>query len=462
MFSQTCRCAGVVAALCCSVPAWAQAQQSPPEQSPAPQQAPPAEATPPGQEPPPQGEPAPLSPEEQAEINQALGADAKSGDAPGAQQQPSQQQPESAGTQAPPSVGIHGLDISLILDVAGAAFTSDAPLQTGDHDPSQRGFNLQQLELSVGSVVDPYFRFDSNIVFHQDGVEIEEAYATTLALPANLQVRAGQFLTKFGRLNATHPHAWEFVDQPFAIGRVFGGEGNRGLGIEASWLSPLPWYLEVVGSVTDAHGEGSARSFLGDADHPVQRFDDFQFTGAVKQFFSLSDDLSLLWGLSAANGPNPAGDPTEANPVASHTRTQVYGTDLYLRYRPTTQGNQTTVTWQTELLYRHRDLVGDSLHDYDGYSQLAWHFNRRWAVAGRYELGTAAKNAAGQVVEDPLDPEWTKLRQRISTNVTYYPTEFSRLRLQGATDRAGWRDSPDYSLFLAFEVVVGAHGAHTF
>ena len=56
-------------------------------------------------------------------------------------------------------------------------------------------------------MVDPYFRFDSNLVFSQFGVEIEEAYATTLDLPANLQVRAGQFLTRFGRINATHPHA---------------------------------------------------------------------------------------------------------------------------------------------------------------------------------------------------------------------------------------------------------------
>ncbi len=155
------------------------------------------------------------------------------------------------------------LDLSFILDAALAAFSSKEPLQQGDHDPTHNGFNFQQLELSVRSVVDPYLRFDSNIVFRPEGVEIEEAYVTTLDLPANLQVRAGQFLTRFGRLNNTHPHAWDFVDQPFAFSRVFGGEGNRGLGVEASWLTPLPWYVELVGSATDAHGEGTARSFLG-------------------------------------------------------------------------------------------------------------------------------------------------------------------------------------------------------
>jgi hypothetical protein len=202
------------------------------------------------------------------------------------------------------------LDLSFVLDVALAAFTSKEPLQGGDHDPTSNGFTFQQLEMSVRSVVDPYLRFDSNIVFRPDGVEIEEAYVTTLDLPANLQVRAGQFLTRFGRLNNTHPHAWDFVDQPFAFSRVFGGEGNRGLGLEASWLTPLPWYAELVGSVTDARGEGTARSFLGGSADRIASPLDFQFTGALKQFFPLSDDLSLMWGLSSATGPNA----TEARP----------------------------------------------------------------------------------------------------------------------------------------------------
>ena len=66
-------------------------------------------------------------------------------------------------------------------------------------------------------------------------------YAAPL-LPHSLQARAGQFLTRFGRLNPTHPHTWDLVDQPFALGRVFGSEGNRGAGVELSWLTPLSWY----------------------------------------------------------------------------------------------------------------------------------------------------------------------------------------------------------------------------
>jgi hypothetical protein len=243
------------------------------------------------------------------------------------------------------------------------------------------------------------------------------------------------------------------VDQPFALGRVFGGEGNRGLGVEASWLTPLPWFVEVIGSVSDASGESTARSFLGGEGGRLASPLDFQFTGAVKQFFPLSDDLSLLWGLSAATGPNPTG-------YRNHS--DVYGTDVYLKYRPISAASYTSVALQAEVLYRRRQVPEDVLSDFSGYGQLVWRFARRWAAAGRYEFGTPARDLDGRLAEDPLDPEWSALRQRLSANVTFWPTEFSRLRLQTATDRVGWRERPDWSVFLALEVVMGAHGAHAF
>lgn len=336
-------------------------------------------------------------------------------------------------------------DISVILDVAGAAF-SGKPDQRGGHDPSKNGFNLQQLELSIGSVVDPYWRFDGNLVFSQYGVEVEEAYATSTALPANLQLRAGQFLTRFGRLNSTHPHSWEFVDQPLVLGKFFGGEGNRGLGAELSWLSPLPWYLEVVGSASEAHGASTARSFYGSNDLGVLSPADLQVTGAVKQFFPFGSDWSLAWGLSGAFGPNPTG---------RTNRTEIYGTDLYLKYRPLRDGDWTTISLTTEAMARRRQVPGSVLADEGLYTTLFWRFDQRWGVAARHEAVTG-------VAGDALDPEWTGTRQRTSANVTYWPTEFSRIRLQASADAPTWQAAPVYGVFLAFETVIGAHGPHHF
>ena len=337
-------------------------------------------------------------------------------------------------------------DLSLIADVALAGFSDEEPLMSGGHDPGESGFTLQQVELAVSAMVDPYFRFDANIVFSQFGVEIEEVYATTLALPWNLQLRAGQFLTRFGRVNATHPHTWDFVDQVLVLGKFFGGEGNRGLGAEVSVLLPLPWFVELSASMTNASGAATARSFFGGNDDAgVQDPGDFQYTAAARQFFPLGDNWSLYIGASWATGPNATG---QAN------RTDIYGADLYLKYRPITRGSYAVVSLQAEWLLRRRQVPGAVLQDQGMYAYLLWRFARRWAAAARYE-------AVGGVEQDPLDPGWTGTRQRVSANVTFWPTEFSRLRLQYGYDLPGW--GPGYhAVMVALEFSVGAHGAHKF
>jgi hypothetical protein len=387
-----------------------------------------------------------VSDEDLSDIEAAIGADQKAqASSAVASTTPTQGTNQAAGALR----ALLNPDISVILDVAAAAFSDQsAQLQTGGHDPTHNGFNLQQLELSFIKNVDPYFRFDSHLVFGPDGFELEEAYATTLDLPAGLQVRAGQFLTQFGRINSTHPHTWDFVDQPFAIGRVFGGDGNRGLGVELSYLMPLPFYVMLIGSLTDPHGEGTARSFLGEDEREIDSPLDLQKTLAAKEFFELSDDWSLLTGVSFASA---------ANAFGLNTRTDVYGADAFLKWRPVTYQSNQQVTVQTEWLLR-RMQVGDARRqDLSGYAYAQWRFAKRWATGARWELGTADSGP----IPDPLDPAWTGNRTRYTADLTFWPTEFSRLRVQGSLDDATWQD-PVWAAFFAFEVVVGAHGAHVF
>lgn len=425
----------------------------------APAPEPPAAAAPPPDPAPvapsaPAVDPAPLSAAEQAEIERALAADTTAREASG--QVPDDNRLSLPQPTAGSTAAVFLPDIALILDVALAAFSDeDRGLQTGAHDPTQNGFNLQQLEMSLSKSVDPYFRFDANIVFAQFGVEVEEAYATTMSMPWGLQARAGQMLTRFGRLNPTHPHAWAFVDQPFFLGEVFGGEGNRGLGAELSWLTPLPWYVEVVASATEATGESTARSFGGGGDVVVEGPQDFQNTLAVKQFFELSDDWSLAWGVSAANGPNLAG---------RDTRTDVWGSDVFLKWRPiaTAAATPMELQVQAEGLVRRRQVAADVLTDWGGYGYVFWRFFQRWGTAARFEHGSATYDGDLEPVDDPLGEPGVGSRQRWSANVTYWPTEFSRLRLQGSRATTYPADDPVWAAFLALEVVVGSHGAHTF
>lgn len=375
-----------------------------------------------------------VSDEEMAQLLESLAADAPTSGAAVAES------PTSGG--GPSS----WLDMAFILDVA-AGWYNDADTELpGAHDPARTGFSLQQLELSIGANVDPYLRFDGNLVFSEFGVEVEEAYATTLALPGRLQLRAGQFLTAFGRANPTHPHAWHFAHQPLVLGKFFGGEASRGLGVEASWLAPLPWFVELTGSATDAAGECCARSFYGADDLGIEGLDDLLYTTRLEQFWPLADAWSMLFGLSAQFGPNPTGN---AN------RTEIYGADLLLRLRPPGSVQRQSLSLQLEGMFRTRQVPDDVLQDLGGYAAFVWQMSPRWEVGARYELVTG-------VDDDPLDPDWSSDRRRTALQGTFYPSHFSRLRLQLHHDDMTWRDEPVLGAIVALEVLVGSHGAHSY
>jgi hypothetical protein len=336
--------------------------------------------------------------------------------------------------------------ISLIFDGALGWFADEDPDQRGAHDPNRTGFTFQQLELHMGASVDPFFRFDANVVFGQFGVEVEEAFATTLGFPGGLQMRAGQFLTRFGRRNATHPHSWNFLDQPLVLGKFMGGEGSRGLGIELSWLVPLPWYAELVTSANDAQGECCARSMLGGQDLGVHGLGDFLYSVMLKQFWELSPDWGLNFGLSAQLGPNASG---------LGNRSMIAGFDLYLRWKPRDSAGRTSVDLTVEGLFRARELPERNLRDFGGFAELRWLLSSEWALGLRHELVSGLD-------DDPLDPEWTGLRQRTALAVDFLPSHFSRLRLQLGADQPSWEEDVGWMALLGLEVTVGAHAAHAY
>ena len=341
-----------------------------------------------------------------------------------------------------PAGGLANPDLAVVLDVAGAAFTDDS-LPVGAHDPAGNGFTFQQLELTLGAAADPFFRVDASLVFVPEGVEVEEAYATSLALPADLQVRAGQFLTRFGRQNPTHPHTWQFVDTPLVLGKFFGSEGQSGVGVEASWLAPLPWFVELVasanGSPAGVHAHAGEEP-EEEEPHGIEDPGDLLYTAALKQFVPVGQDFGLLVGVSSQSGPGHDG------------RTAIHGVDLLLRYRPVASVDRAAVSLQVEALHRTREHDGRSLEDAGGYAQLAWSIDPTWETAVRYEYvsGLAA------------DRDWPAGRRRAAAQLTFHPSHFTRLRLQVNRDDPTYRGSPIDSAFLQLELTAGAHRAHPY
>lgn len=346
-------------------------------------------------------------------------------------------------------------EISATLNLA-AAYFSDTPMQMGHHDPHRNGFTFQELELAFLANVDPYFKFAGYLSASEHGIELEEAYAQTTSLPARFQVRAGKFLHRFGRINAQHAHRWDFLDMPLVIGRFFGEEGLNGTGLEVSWLAPTPWYAEIIFSA--AHG-ADARSFRGE-ESAIDTMRDFVYLAALKNHFAFNDSWSLGWGVSGALGRNNAQwDPdildVPLDDLPTHGLTQIYGTDLYLRFRPVDAPGYRAFSLTFEFMHRQRMVGGMQLNHSGLYAQAIGNLSQRWEVGTRYEWVSGSER-------DDLDPDWTRARHRMSAQGTFYPSHFSRIRLQGNYDHPLWRPQPIVSIMLGLEVSVGPHGAHTF
>ena len=364
---------------------------------------------------------------------------------------------------------------------AAATFTvstSDdlANLEVGDHDPQQRGFNLRNHELALSGAVDPYFEGFAYIIFKLDNfnetdTEVEEAFLQTTSLSSGLQLRAGQFFTPFGRGNPMHPHTWDFVDAPLPGGRFLGPDGLRGAGAQVAWLAPWPWYSQFMMAMQEGRG-GTAYSFRnpGDddgiffnrpiIDRDVHGLSDFVWTGRWENSMDLSLTQTVVLGASLAHGPNNTG---------AETSTQLYGIDLFYKWKPDNAfGGWPFFKWQTEIFWRRYEAgrgagdefpVAEIFHDWGLYTQLVWGFANRWTAGLRADW---LENTDSTFTADLTRQD----RTRASAALTWYPTEFSKLRLQYnhdwlRADNFHAADSAD-SIFLQTEFVLGAHGAHKF
>ncbi len=388
------------------------------------------------------------------------------------ERQVQQQRVASRGILAPfnPKISLNGL-------FSAAMFSEKDNLNFGGHDPHVQGFNVQNVELHLQGTVDPYFKMDANVVTFLDHgetkVELEEAYGTSLALPANLQLVAGQYFTRFGRQNWQHPHQWDFADQPVILNRIFGPDGLRGPGAQLSWLAPTPFYLEFIGSAQQGEGE-IATSFLskpGDTvrgytliDRPVRKIGDLVYMPRVVTSFSPTDEVTVVLGGSALFGPNASG---------TNNKTSVYGADLYVKWKPVNHSHGFPfVAWQTEYLFRDYQAGPDDINgipasrpkDFGVYSQVLYGFTYRWVAGFRVDYA----NSSGGDVAAPFlatlgQRDLVGERWRLSPNVTFYPSEFSKFRLQYNLDFAASRGREAvHGLFLQAEFNIGEHGAHSF
>ena len=180
----------------------------------------------------------------------------------------------------------------------------------------------------------------------------------------------------------------------------------------------------------------------------------------VEDSFNLSETQTVLVGASGAFGSNDTGP---------NAHTQIYGADLLYKWKsPRAEGGFPFLKWQTEAMYRRFEAgrglddtfpVAETFHDWGIYSQVLWGFKKGWVAGVR---GDYLHMEHSLFTGDDM----RQTRSRISVNLTWYPTEFSKLRLQYNHDFLEENEflaSRDIdSIFFQFEFILGAHGAHKF
>jgi hypothetical protein len=384
--------------------------------------------------------------------------------------------PAPAGVPAPAGGGANAFNpaISLILSSVASRTSRDPAdyriagfglARGAEVGPGTRGLSLAESELAFSASVDPYWRGALFAALHpDDSISVEEGFVETTSLGGGLTVRAGRFFSNVGYLNPQHAHTWDFVDNPLAYQALLGTQhGDDGL--QLRWIAPTDQLIELGAEV------GRGRSFPGS---------DVGANGAGMRAFSLhtggdvGDSHSWRAGVSvlqaSARDQALTGLAAQDSIATAFTgRTRVWIADAVWKWAPDGNATRTNFKLQGEYLQARRSgllavdegasaSAGDYRATQSGwYVQGIYQFMPRWRVglrterldAGSPDYGANAALLAGSGFQP----------RKHTLMLDYNASEFSRVRLQFAQDRA--RDgAADRQVFLQYQMSLGAHGAH--
>ena len=396
---------------------------------------------------------------------------------------------ESAAVQAntrPSSEAAFNPAVSLILNGTYANLSRDpARFQItgfvptlGEVGPGNRGFSLGESELALSANVDHTVR---GILIASlqpnDRIGVEEGYVQTLGLSNGITLKAGRFFSSVGYLNEIHAHAWDFTDAPLA-NKVFLGNQLADDGLQLKWLAPTDTYFELGAEF------GRGRTF------PASNRDR-NGAGASNLFTRAGGDLgaSTAWRVGLSNLRTTALN--RAYNDLDSTGTQVnnnfnggsrlWALDGVLKWSPNGNATDKNLKLQGEYFRRSEDgqlsydTANASLGARTGtlrsaqsgwYAQSVYQFMPMWRVGYRYDRlnsGTVklglVDGGALRAADFPVFAPYNATRNTLMFD--YNPSEFSRLRLQFASDKSRLGVT-DNQVFLQYIVSLGAHGAHRF
>src|SRR5580765_6237725 len=286
--------------------------------------------------------------------------------------------------------------------------------------PEAYGLHFDEAELSLISVVDPYWTLAGNIVFVGDGtVDPEEIWVRNTSLPS-VQLKLGKLRGSFGKHGLLHTHAFPFIQAPIIMANTIGEEGFKAAGLEAAWLTPLPWYAELTGGTYEANPADEEQPLdFGSTAH-----DNLPYLGHFKNQFDVNDATTLELGASTLQGRGSDGKQHGA-----------YGGDLTFRNVPAKNSNRRGWILQGEYLQKTSSSGGGNYvrQSDGGYASFQYRLSQVWWMGIRGE--SARQSFTDFVVDDAGDPLAAKVN-RGSVNLAWTPSEFSFIRLEYSHSKA--------------------------
>jgi hypothetical protein len=314
-------------------------------------------------------------------------------------------------------------DIAVIGNFLGAAGENTIE--------SAPALEMHEAELSLQAIVDPYARADFFLAASPEGLEIEEGFITLNTLPGGLLAKVGKMKEQFGKVNTMHAHTQPWADVPLVMKNLLGGEeGVSDSGVSVSKLVMNPWmFLEATGEVY----QGNSGVFTS------HERNDVSWLGRLRGYRDITESTNLDVGTSFMSGHNDAGP---------DFRTQVFGVDATVRYRPLRRAIYKRFVGRTEFIWSRRDQDPGKASAFGMYASADYQFARRWFAGVRFDV---SDRAADSSLTDKGG----------SVLVTYWPSEFSQIRGQYRRTRYAEHVTANEALFQ-FLFSIGAHGAHVF
>jgi hypothetical protein len=338
----------------------------------------------------------------------------------------------------------------------------------GDVGPGVRGFSLGESELALAANIDHNFRGTLIAsISPNDGIGVEEGYIQTLALSYGFTIKAGRFFSGVGYQNQIHAHAWDFTDAPLA-NKVFLGNQLNEDGIQLKWVAPTSLYWDV--------GVEAGRGRQFPAGPAGGRNKNGVSSGNV--FTHVGGDLGTgtAWQTGISYLSTSPQDRTFESPTGTTNsftgQSRLWVLDGILKWAPNYNPTYTNFKLQGEYFRRKEDgdLTSGTAAQTGGFAsvQSGWYlqgvyqFVPMWRVGYRYDRlnsGTATFSAPLNAANFPILAPYNPTKHTVM--VDWSPSEFSRIRLQAASDKSR-NDVTDHQVFLQYIVSLGAHGAHKF